>query len=62
VKRLAANIYHAVGRVRELLAEVSCVTYGTDQSLEAMPCGGEVRIGASKAGNRLPESEFRMSA
>lgn len=28
VKRLVANMYRAAGRMRELLAEVSCVTYG----------------------------------
>jgi signal transduction histidine kinase len=28
VKRLAANMYRAAGRMREFLAEVSCVTYG----------------------------------
>jgi signal transduction histidine kinase len=32
VKRLAANMYRAAGRMRELLAEVSCVTYG-DRSI-----------------------------
>jgi signal transduction histidine kinase len=107
VKRLAANIFRAAGRIRELLAEVSCVTYGNrpiaesceireliaaaseaasaatenrsvrilldvpreivlplnrsrmgrvffnlvTNALEAMPGGGEVRIGARKAGN-----------
>src|ERR1700692_1086349 len=28
VKRLALNMYRAAGRMRELLAEVSCMTYG----------------------------------
>jgi DNA-binding NtrC family response regulator/nitrogen-specific signal transduction histidine kinase len=107
VKQLAANMYRAAGRMRELLAEVSCVTYGNrsiaenceireliaaaseeasaatenrsvrilldvprkielpltrsrmkrvffnliTNSLEAMPGGGEVRIGASKIDN-----------
>jgi two-component system, NtrC family, sensor histidine kinase HydH len=107
VKRLAANIYRAAGRMRELLTEVSCVTNGKrsiaesceireliaaaseaafaatenrsvrmlldvpreialpltrsrmervffnliTNALEAMPGGGEVRIGARKAGN-----------
>ena len=109
VKRLATNIYRAAGRMRELLAEVSCVTTGnrpipescdireliaaaaeaasssTDNrnvrivldvprridlsltrsrmqrvffnlitnALEAMSGGGEVRIGARKAGKYL---------
>jgi signal transduction histidine kinase len=104
VKRLAANMYRAAGRMRELLAEVSCVTHGNrsiveireliaaaseaasaatenrsvrilldvpreialpltrsrmervffnliTNALEAMPGGGEVRIGARKADN-----------
>ena len=106
VKRLAANMYRAAGRMRELLAEVSCVMYGNrsiaerceiheliaaaseaasatsenrsvrilldvpreielplararmervffnliTNALEAMPRGGEVRIGARKTG------------
>jgi signal transduction histidine kinase len=109
VKRLATGIYRAAGRMRELLAEVSCVTTGNKSipescdireliaavveaassstgnrnvrilldvprkiylsltrsrmqrvffnlitnALEAMPGGGEVRIGARKAGNYL---------
>ncbi len=109
VKRLATNIYRAAGRMRELLEEVSCVTYGNrsiagnceireliataaeaasaaaenrsvrilldvprkielpltrsrmkrvffnliTNALEAMPSGGEVRIGARKAGKYL---------
>jgi signal transduction histidine kinase len=109
VKRLATNLYRAAGRMRELLAEVSCVTTGnrsipescdireliaaaaeaasssTDNrdvrivldvprkidlsltrsrmqrvffnlitnALEAMSGGGEVRIGARKAGKYL---------
>ena len=28
VKRLAADMYRAAGRMRDLLAEVSCATYG----------------------------------
>jgi signal transduction histidine kinase len=107
VKRLAANMYRAAGRMRELLAEVSCVSYGNrsiaesceireliaaateaasaatenrnvrilldvpkqielpltrsrmkrvffnliTNALEAMPGGGEIRIGARKTGN-----------
>jgi signal transduction histidine kinase len=109
VKRLASNMYRAAGRMRELLAEVSCVIYGNrsiaerceireliaaaseaasaatenrsvrilldvpteielplvrsrmtrvffnlfTNALEAMPGGGEVRVGARKAGNYL---------
>jgi signal transduction histidine kinase len=107
VKRLAANMYRAAGRMRELLAEVSCLSYGNrsiaerceireliaaaseaasaatenrsvrilldvprkielpltrsrmkrvffnliTNALEAMPGGGEVRVGARKTGN-----------
>jgi len=28
VKRLAGNLYRAAGRMRDLLAEVSCLSYG----------------------------------
>jgi signal transduction histidine kinase len=108
-KRLAAKVYRAAGRMRELLAEVICVTCGNrsiaenceigeliaaaseaasaaaknscvrilldvpreielplprsrmkrvffdliTNALEAMPGGGEVRIGARKAGNNV---------
>jgi DNA-binding winged helix-turn-helix (wHTH) protein len=35
VKRLAANMHRAAGRMRDLLAEVSCVTYGNRSIAES---------------------------
>jgi K+-sensing histidine kinase KdpD len=55
VKRLAANIYRAAGRMRELLAEVSCVTSGNRSIAER--CGiHELIAAASEAASAATEN------
>lgn len=54
VKRLAANMYRAAGRMRELLAEVSCETCGNKSTAEMCEIG-EVIAAASEAASAAME-------
>ena len=55
VKRLAANMYRAAGRMRELLAEVSCVTCGNRSIVERCELR-ELIAAASKAASATTEN------
>ena len=55
VKRLAANMYRAAGRMRELLAEVTCVTCGNQSIAER--CGiHDLIAAASEAASAAAEN------
>jgi signal transduction histidine kinase len=55
VKRLAANMYRAAGRMRELLAEVSCATYGNNSIAEICEIR-ELIASASEAASAAAEN------
>jgi DNA-binding NtrC family response regulator/nitrogen-specific signal transduction histidine kinase len=60
VKRLAANMYRAAGRMRELLAEVSCVTYGNRSIAENCEIRELIAAASEEASAAMENSSVRI--